>query len=222
MSENFSMTVSKLSVDCRPVSYTHLDVYKRQVQYSSGPSGRAKKDKHGGWRKTEYSGGNGGYKGVTSEKTVATVTEDKINKYETNRERRSYLSKPTSASREPIASYSYLESKETLKLPEEFPVPNRVVDEEGEAKEEKRSNFCRSIHDNKNTSVDIELQNSKRTSWLNPEVAVFVPVLFVTDPDPVTSLSPTPGDEKSLDGGALPSSVEFNLDIAHGLSLIHI
>ena len=51
---------------------------------------------------------------------------------------------------------------------------------------------------------------------MNPDVAEFVPVLFVTDPDPVTSSSPTPEDEKSLDGEALPSSVEFNLDIAHG------
>ena len=75
------------------VSYTHLDVYKRQVQEidesrgrdatdaqcSSGSLGRAK-DKHGGWRKTEYSGSNGGYKGVASEKTVTTATAPKIKK----------------------------------------------------------------------------------------------------------------------------------------------
>ena len=49
---------------------------------------------------------------------------------------------------------------------------------------------------------------------LNPDAAEFVPVSpsrFMADQDPVTSSSPTPGDEKSLDGGALPS-----------LSLIHI
>ena len=54
---------------------------------------------------------------------------------------------------------------------------------------------------------------------MNPDAVEFVPVSpsrFMTDLDPVTSSSPTPGDEKSLDGGALPSSVEFNLDIAHG------
>ena len=106
--------------------------------------GRAKKDKHGGWRKTqetvrktEYSRKDGGYKGVASEKAVATVTAEKINKYETNRERRSYINKSTSASREPVARrYSY------------------------EEKEENRSNFCGSIQDDKNTSVDIELQLS--------------------------------------------------------------
>ena len=56
------------------------------------------KDKHGGWRrtqetvrKTEYSGSNGCYKGVTSEKTVATVTAEKRHKYEINWERRSYI-----------------------------------------------------------------------------------------------------------------------------------
>ena len=98
---------------------------------------------------------------------------------------------------------------------------NRVVDEEGEEKEEKRSNFCGSIQDDKNTSVNTELQDSERTSQLNPDAAEIVPVSpsrFMTDPDPVTSSSPTPGDEKSLDGEALPSTVEFNLD----LSLIHI
>ena len=49
------------------------------VQYSSGSSGRAKKGKHGGWRRTqetvrkpEYSRSDGGYKGVASEKTVTT------------------------------------------------------------------------------------------------------------------------------------------------------
>ena len=97
--------------------------------------------------------------------------------------------------------------------------PNRVLDEEGEEKEEKRCNFCGSIQDDKNASVDIELQDSEGTSLLNPDAAEYVPVspsLFMTDPGPVTSSSPTPGDEKSRDGGALPSSVEFNLDIAHG------
>ena len=38
----------------------------------------------------------------------------------------------------------------------------------------------------------------------------------MTDPDPVISSSPTQGCEKSLDGVALPSPVEINLDIAHG------
>ena len=104
------------------------------VQYSSDSLGRATKDKHGGWRKTqetvrktEYSGSNGGYKGVASEKTVTTATAQKTNKGEINRGRRNYICKPTSASREPVARrYSYLESKETLKVPEELPVPNRV------------------------------------------------------------------------------------------------
>ena len=41
----------------------------------------------------------------------------------------------------------------------------------------------------RNTSVDIELQDSERTSWLNPDAAEFVPVSpsrFMTDPDPVS------------------------------------
>ena len=57
------------------------------------------------------------------------------------------------------------------------------------------------------------------SNTVRPELAVIIPVnpfLYMTDPDPVTSSSPTPEDEKSHDGGALPSSVEFNLDIAHG------
>ena len=100
---------------------------------------------------------------TSSEKTVATVTAEKRNKYETNRERRSYITEQTSASRDPVGSlYSYLERKETLKVPEEVPVPNRVVDEEGEEREEKRSNFCGSIQDDKNRSVDTELQDSER------------------------------------------------------------
>ena len=97
-------------------------------------------------------------------------------------------------------------------------MPKRVVDEEGEAEEEKRNNFCGSIQHDKKTSVDIELQDSKRTSWLNPDAAEFVPVSpsrFVRDPDPVTSSSPTQGCEKSLDGVASPSPVEINLVIAH-------
>ena len=43
--------------------------------------------------------------------------------------------------------YSYLEKSETLKVPEELPVSNRVVNEEGEAEEEKRNNFCGSIQE---------------------------------------------------------------------------
>ena len=97
----------------------------------------------------------------------------------------------------PVARrYSYWEKKESLKLPEELPVPNRVVDEEGEVEEEKRNNFCGSTQDNKNTSVDTELEDSEVTSQLNPDAAEFVPVSpsrFVKDPDPVTSSSPTQG-----------------------------
>ena len=52
---------------------------------------------------------------VASEKTVTTATAQKTKKYEINRGRRNYVSKQTSVSREPVASYSYLESKETLK-----------------------------------------------------------------------------------------------------------
>ena len=152
---------------------------------------------------------------MASVKTVATVIAEKRRKYEINRGRRDYISKQTSASREPVASYSYLESKEPLKVPEELPVPKRVVDEEGEAEEEKRNNFCGSIQEDKKTSVNTELQDSERTSWLNPDAAEFVPVLFVRDPDPVTSSSSTQGYEKSLDGVALPSPVEINLVIAH-------
>ena len=55
-------------------------------------------------------------------------------------------------------------------------MPKRVVDEEGEAEEEKRNYFVGSIQDDKKTSVDTELPDSKRTSWLNPEAAEFVPV----------------------------------------------
>ena len=116
------------------------------VQYSSGLLGRGKKDKHGGWRRTqetvrkpEYSGSNGGYKGVASEKTVTTATAQKTKKYEINRGRRNYVREQPSASREPVPRrYSYLEKKETLKVPEEVQVPKRVVDEEGEAEEERR------------------------------------------------------------------------------------
>ena len=53
----------KMKMRMKTVSYTHLDVYKRQEQETV--------------RKTEYSGSNGGYKGVTSEKTVATVTAER-------------------------------------------------------------------------------------------------------------------------------------------------
>ena len=97
-------------------------------------------------------------------------------------------------------------------------MPKRVVDEEGEAEEEKRNNFCGSIQGDKDTSVKTELQDSKRTSWLNPEAAEFVPVYtsrFVTDPDPVILSSHTPAYEKSLDGVASPSPVEINIVIAH-------
>ena len=51
---------------------------------------------------------------------------------------------------------------------------------------------------------------------MNPDPVEFLPVSpsrFVTDPDPVIS-SPTQGYEKSLEDVALPSQVEFNLDIA--------
>ena len=103
----------------------------------------------------------------------------------------------------------------SLKVPEEVPGPNRIVDEEGEEKEEKRNNFCGLIQDDKKTSVNTELQDSERTSWLNPEAAEFVPVLFMRDPDPVTSSSSTQGYEKSLESVALPSPVEINFVIAH-------
>ena len=55
----------------------------------------------------------------------------------------------------------------------------------------------------------------RQASWLNPDAAEFVPVLFVRDPDPVISSSSTQGYEKSLEGVALPSPVEINLVIAH-------
>ena len=58
-----------------------------------------------------------------------------------------------------VRRYSYFEKSETLKVPEELPVPKRVVDEEGEAEEEKRKNFCGSIQEPENTSVNTELQN---------------------------------------------------------------
>ena len=74
--------------------------------YSRSPLERAKNDEYGGWwrtqgmvRKTEYSGSNGGYKGVASEKTVATAQKTK--KYEINRGRRSYIREQTSAGRDP-------------------------------------------------------------------------------------------------------------------------
>ena len=125
-----------------------------------------------------------------------------------------YIRERTSASRDLVASlYSYLQRKETLNVPDESQVPNRVVDEEGEAEEGKRNGFGGSAQKDKNSSVNTELEDPKVTSQLNPDAAEFVPVSpsrFMTDPDPVTSSSPTPGDEKSLDGGALP------------LSLIHI
>ena len=96
----------------------------KDVQYSSGLLGRAKKDKYGGWRgtqetvrKTEYSGSNGGYKGVASEKTVTTATAQKRNKYEFNRGRRNYVREQTSASREPVPCLLYTS------------VPTRVVSE---------------------------------------------------------------------------------------------
>ena len=47
-------------------------------------------------------------------------------------------------------------------------MPNRVVGEAGEEKEENWNNFCGLIQDDKKTSVDTELQDSERTSWLNP------------------------------------------------------
>ena len=81
-------------------------------------------------------------------------------------------------------------------------MPNRVVDEEGEAGEEKRNNFCGSIQDDKKTSVDTKLQDSKRASWLKPDAVEFVPVSpsrFVRDPDPVISSSPMPVSYTHLD-----------------------
>ena len=120
--------------------------------------------------------------------------------------------------------YSYSEKRETLKVPEEVQVPNRVVNEEGEAEVEERNCFVGSIQDDKDTSVKTELPDSKRTSWLNPEAAEFVPVFisrFVTNPDPVISSSPTPGYEKSLDGVASPSPVEISLVIAQEPCLLY-
>ena len=144
---------------------------------------------------------------MASGNTVTTATAQKTKKYEINRGRRNYVREQTSASKEPVARrYSYLEKKETLKFPEELPVPERVVNEEGEVEE--RNYFVGTIQEDKDTSVKTELQDSKRTSWLNPEAAEFVPVFtsrFVTDPDPVISSSHTPAYEKSLDGVALPS-----------------
>ena len=137
-----------------PVSYTHLDVYKRQVQASDesreraarddqdsrSSLERAKNDKLGGWwktqetgRKTEYFRSNESYKEAASEKTVATVTEEKTNKYKVNTVRRSYIREQTPASRDPVERlYAFLEKKETLNVPDKLQVPNRVVDEEGE------------------------------------------------------------------------------------------
>ena len=66
--------------------------------------------------------------------------------------------------------------------------------------------------------INTEVEDSDRTSQWNPDAAEFVPVSpsrFMMDPDPVISSSPMHGYEKSLDNVALPSQVEFNLDIAH-------
>ena len=57
--------------------------------------------------------------------------------------------------------YSYSEKKDTLKVPEEVQVAKGVVDEEGEAGEEKRNGFGGSTQDDKKTSVDTVLQDSK-------------------------------------------------------------
>ena len=98
-------------------------------------------------------------------------------------------------------SYTHLDVYKR-QVPEEVQVPKRVVDEEEEAEVEERNYFVGTIQEDKNASVDTELPNSKRTSWLNPEAEEFVPVFpsrFVRDPDPVTS----------------PSPVEINLVIAH-------
>ena len=146
----------------------------KDVQYSSGSSGRAKRDKHGGWRRTqetvrkpEYSGSDGGYKGVAREKTVTTAAAQKTKKYEINRGRRNYVREQTSASKEPVPRrYSYSEKKESLEVPDEKQVPNRVVSEEGEAEVEERKYFVGSVQDDKNASVNTELPDSKRTSWL--------------------------------------------------------
>ena len=111
-----------------------------------------------------------------------------------------------------------MERKETLNVPDELQVPNRVVDEEGEEEEEGWNCLVGSTQNNKNTSVNTELEDSDVTSQLNPDAAEFVPVSpsrFMMDPDPVISSSPTHGYEKSLDSVASPSQVEFNLDIAH-------
>ena len=74
---------------------------------------------------------------MASEKTVTTVTEEKTNKYEISSGRGSYIREQTSASRDPLASlYCYLEKSESLNIPDELQVPNRVVDEEGKNEEE--------------------------------------------------------------------------------------
>ena len=237
--------ISRLMFADRPRCFADLDrlcLVSRTVQamdesreraargdpYSSSPLERAKNDEHGGWwrtqetvRKTEYSRSNGGYEGVARGKMVTTATAPKIKKYEIKRGRRSYIRESTLASREPVARrYSYLEKGESLNVPDELRVPDRVRDEEGEEEVEERNYFVGSTRDNKNTSVDTELQDSERTSWLNPDAAEFVPVSpsrFMRDPDPVISSPPTQGCEKSLESVALPSPVEFNLNIAHGL-----
>lgn len=91
-------------------------------------------------------------------------------------------------------------------------------DSEEEEEEEEWNYFSGSTQNNKDASVNAELQDSDMTSQLNPNAAEFVPVSpsrFMMDPDPVISSSPMHGYEKSLDNVPLPSQVEFNLDIAH-------
>ena len=152
-------------------------------------------------------------------RTVTTATAQKPKKYEFNRGKENCFREQPSASREPVVRrYSYLQKSESLEVPEEVQVPNRVVNEEEEAEVEERNYFVGTIQEDKNASVITELPDSKRTSWLNPEAAEFVPVFtsrFVTDPDPVTSSLPTTGCEKSLDGVDSPSPVEIILVIAH-------
>ena len=86
---------------------------------------------------------------MASEKTVTTATAQKTNKYDINRgRRRSYIRESTLASREPVARrYSYLERKETLNVPNESQVPNRVRDEESEEEVEERNYFVGSTQD---------------------------------------------------------------------------
>ena len=80
---------------------------------------------------------------MASVKTVTTATAQKTKKHEINRGKGNYVREQPSASREPVVRrYSYLQKSESLKVPEEVQVPNRVVNEEGEAEVEERNCFC--------------------------------------------------------------------------------